>query len=232
MSEIEARLALIRERLERAAGRSGRDPSQVVIVAVTKGHPASRVDELLAAGIDQIGENRVQEAQAKKPEVRGQATWRLIGPLQRNKVRRALELFDRLDAIDRWEVAAEVSRRAVAAGRVVPVLVEVNAGGEVQKHGFAPEAVPGFFARLHELPGLRVEGLMTVAPWAEDPEEVRPVFRRMRELRERLRDQFGLELPWLSMGMSHDFEVAVEEGATMVRLGTALVGPRPAAPGR
>ncbi|HEY8532035.1 MAG TPA: YggS family pyridoxal phosphate-dependent enzyme, partial [Limnochorda sp.] len=182
--------------------------------------------------IDQIGENRVQEAQAKKPEVRGQATWRLIGPLQRNKVRRALELFDRLDAIDRWEVAAEVSRRALAAGRVVPVLVEVNAGGEAQKHGFAPEAVPELFSRLGELPGLRVEGLMTVAPWAEDPEAVRPVFRRMRELRERLRDRFGLELPWLSMGMSHDFEVAVEEGATMIRLGTALVGPRPAAPGR
>ena len=232
MSEVAARVEQVRERVAQAAERAGRDPAEVTIVAVTKGHPDSRVEELVAAGIDQIGENRVQEALAKKPEVQRPATWRLVGPLQRNKVRRALELFDWLDAIDRWEVAEAVSRRAVAAQRVVPVLVEVNVGGEAQKHGFAPERVPEFFARLDQLPGLRVEGLMTVAPLAHDPEEVRPVFRRLRELRDALQDRFSLELPWLSMGMSNDFEVAVEEGATMIRLGTVLVGPRPAAPGR
>ncbi|BAS28376.1 YggS family pyridoxal phosphate-dependent enzyme [Limnochorda pilosa] len=232
MSDVGSRLQQVRARIEVAAARAGRDPSQVVVVAVTKGHPPARVDEVLEAGLDQIGENRVQEARAKQPQVRRPATWRLIGPLQRNKVRWALELFDWLDAIDRWEVAADVSRRGAQAGKTVPVLIEVNAGGEVQKHGLAPEAVDAFFSRLGDLPGLRVQGLMTVAPLGEDPEAARPVFRRMRELRERLRDRWGLALPWLSMGMSHDFEVAVEEGANMVRLGTALLGPRPATPGR
>lgn len=232
MSEIEVRLQQVRDRIDVAASRGGWDPSRVVIVAVTKGHPAARVDEVLAAGVDQIGENRVQEARAKKPEVRRQGTWRLIGPLQRNKVAKALELFDWLDAIDRWEVAVEVSRRAVRAERTVPVLIEVNVAGESQKHGFAPEELDVLFGRIVELPGLRVEGLMTVAPQVQDPEEVRPVFRSLRELRDRLQERRGVPLPWLSMGMSHDFEVAVAEGANMVRLGTALLGPRPATPGR
>lgn len=232
MSDIEVRLQQIRDRIDAAASRGGWDPSRVVIVAVTKGHPAARVDEVLAAGVDHIGENRVQEARAKKPEVDRPGTWRLIGPLQRNKVGKALELFDWLDAIDRWEVATEVSRRAARLDRTVPVLLEVNVAGESQKHGFAPEQVDALFGRIVELPGLRVEGLMTVAPLVQDPEEVRPVFRSLRELRDRLQDRRGVALPWLSMGMSHDFEVAVAEGANMVRLGTALLGPRPAPPGR
>ncbi len=221
---IEARLGRIGERIRAAARRSGRQAQDVTLVAVTKGFPASVVEEALAVGIRHVGENRVQEAATKIPPLRDRATWHLVGHLQRNKAKRALELFDVIESLDSLRLAGELQKRAEQAGASVRVLVEVNTSGEATKYGVTPGALYELLNALAELDRLKVEGLMTVGPVVSEPDAARPAFRRLRELAE---GYSGGVLEHLSMGMSDDFEVAVEEGATIVRIGTALFGPRP-----
>ncbi len=210
-----------------AARRSRRPPAAALLIGVTKGVPAEVVVGALGLGLEDLGENRVQEAEGKVAAVgRRAARWHMIGHLQRNKAGRAVELFDRVHGLDGREVAEALSRRAVGAGRVLPVLVEVNVSGEATKFGVAPAALEPLLVAVAALPGLVLDGLMTVGPPVERPEDARPCFARLRELRDRAQRSLGLALPELSMGMSADYAVAVEEGSTMVRVGTALFGPR------
>lgn len=224
MPQVVDNLGRVRARIEAAARRVGRDPAEITLVGITKTFPAGVAQAAVDAGLEHLGENRVHEAAGKIPQVRGGVTWHMVGHLQRNKVRQAVELFDSLDSVDSLRLAREIQRRAQ---RPVPVLLQVNAGGEETKFGFSPEGLGEALPRLLELDRLRIEGLMTLAPLVEDAEEVRPVFRRLARLRDGLRREVP-QLGWatLSMGMSQDFEVAIEEGATMVRLGTAIFGAR------
>jgi len=224
MAEIGANVARVRARIAEAALRSGRRPEGVLLVAVTKGVGIDRIREGVACGLHELGENRVQEAREKVPLVPGVA-WHLIGNLQRNKVKEALRLFQVIHSIDTPGLAEEISRRAPAegAGGPVDVLVQVNISGEAQKHGASPEETQALVAGVLRLPGVRVRGLMGMAPQVEVPEDARPFFRRLREIRDRVREAVPAPgLTHLSMGMTDDFEVAVEEGATMVRIGRAL----------
>ena len=219
---IAVRLGAVRARIEAACARSGRDPASVTLIGVTKTHPAAAIAEAVSAGLRDCGENRVQEAAPKIAALREREVvprWHLVGHLQTNKVNAALGLFDILHSIESERLAAAISARA---GRPVGVLIEVNVAAEESKHGIATEEAGALASRIGALPGLELLGLMTVAPQATDPEAVRPVFRRLRELRD------ALGLRELSMGMTDDFEVAVEEGSTLVRVGRAIFGPRPA----
>ncbi|MBN1484162.1 MAG: YggS family pyridoxal phosphate-dependent enzyme [Chloroflexia bacterium] len=229
---IRSNLEQVRSRIAAAAGRAGRDPSEVMIVAITKSFPVEVVRLAVAAGLKEIGENRVQEAGRKRAQLADLTgvRWHMVGHLQRNKAKDALELFDLVHSLDSKRLAEELERRAAAAGRVLPVLVEVNVAGEESKWGFSMEDEHHLLRVVEDLlplAHLRLEGLMTVAPLVEQAEKVRPVFRRLWQLRQSLRQRYP-EAPWthLSMGMTDDYEVAVEEGATMVRLGRALFGPR------
>jgi len=218
VTTIAERIALVRERVARAAERAGRSPADVTIVAVSKSFPAQAIEEAAAAGIAHIGENRVQEAIAKIPSLRHlTVTWHMLGHLQTNKAKTALELFDIIQSMDSLRLAQALSRRAE---RPIPVLLEVNVAGEASKFGLSPPEVLQAAETVGRLPHLNVCGLMTIAPLVSDPEEVRPVFRELR----RLRDALGLAE--LSMGMTDDFEVAIEEGATMVRIGRAIFSER------
>jgi len=224
------RLASVRARIARAAERAGRDPGSVNLVAVSKTFGADRVLALAAAGQRAFGENKVQEAADKVPRVAQGWTgpplvWHGIGHLQRNKVKTALAVFDRLDAVDSIRLAGAIQGAAVAR---VPVLLQFNCSGEGTKSGFAPGDLAEAAARLKDLDRLDVRGLMTIARPTDDPEAARPDFARLRELRDELQQRWGRELPVLSMGMSHDLEAAVAEGATQVRVGTALFGTRDA----
>jgi PLP dependent protein len=221
MQDIRANVERVRERVARAAERAGRRPEDVLLVAVSKTVEAQRVRAAVAAGITALGENRVQEARAKIAEIGRPAAWHLIGHLQTNKGRDAVELFDVIHSVDRLELARELDRRAHARDRVVRVLLQVNVGGEATKGGVAPDAVAETLEALVPLRNLAVRGLMTIPPEVARAEEARGWFQALRKLAERH------ALPELSMGMSGDFEVAVEEGATMVRVGTAIFGPRP-----
>jgi pyridoxal phosphate enzyme (YggS family) len=223
---IEANLAAIRRRIAAACDRAGRDPAEVEIIAVTKGHGPEKVREALDAGLTLCGESRVQEARVKIPRCPGHARWHLIGHLQTNKAREAVRLFEMVQSVDSRKVAEELNRWADRLSRHLAVLLEVNVAGEAQKFGFSPAELRTELAAVNDLPRLEIHGLMTLAPWSPEPERARPVFRRLRELKEECEQQLGAPLPQLSMGMSGDFEVAVEEGATWVRLGTALLGER------
>jgi len=218
---------MVRERIRAAAEAAGRDPNSITLIAVSKTHPAEVVDAVVAAGARDLGENRVQEAHAKKNGVRD-ARWHLIGPLQRNKARTALEVFDVIHTVDRSEIADRLQFLLVEhwPERVVEVLLEVNIGDEPQKAGISPGQARGLLDAVCAHDRLTVRGLMAIPPFAADPEMSRPFFRSLRELRDRLQDETGHHLPKLSMGMSHDFEIAVAEGATMVRVGTAIFGSR------
>ncbi len=221
------RLARVRESIAAACERSGRDPEDVGIVAVTKGHPLEVLLAALDAGLAEIGENRVHEAEAKfraAGERLAGARRHLVGHLQRNKVRDALALFDLVHSVDSLRLARELSARAVERSAPLEVLVQVNAAGEEQKHGFAVEEAADRLHEIAELPGVRVRGLMTMAPWTDDEGVLRDAFGRARRLFDDARR--ALSLDTLSMGMSNDYPVAVEEGATMVRLGTMLFGER------
>jgi len=215
---IAERVAHVRQRVERAAERSGRSPSDVTIVAVSKSFPPQAIEEAVRAGITHLGENRVQEAAAKITGLRRlPVTWHLVGHLQTNKAKTALELFDIIHSVDSLHLAEVLSHRAQ---RTLSVLLEVNVAGEASKFGFTPSEVAAAAQAVARLPHLDLRGLMTIAPFVSDPETVRPVFRELR----RLRDALGLAE--LSMGMTDDFEVAIEEGATLVRIGRAIFGER------
>jgi len=207
-------------RIAQAAQRAGRSPGEITIVAVTKGVAPQAIEVALEAGIRHIGENRVQEAREKMTHLSSLAlrpTWHMVGHLQSNKIKTAAEIFDIIHSIDSLRLAEAVSERAQNS---LPVLLQVNISGEGTKSGFSVAELPKALEEIARLPGIEVKGLMTIAPMVKDPEEVRHIFRRLRELR----DSLGLE--HLSMGMSDDFEVAVEEGATMVRIGRAIFGER------
>ena len=223
---IDERLAEVRARMAEASRKAGRKPEETELVAVTKTHPPEALQEALAAGQTLFGENRVQEARAKMPLVSSRARWHLIGHLQKNKVRQALAVFEMLHGIDSLELARDVQRIADEDGQRPRVLLEVNVAGEASKFGYQPEQLLAEWGELAALPRLEIHGLMTVPPYTTDPEKARPHFRRLRELKTRCEDLLGAPLPHLSMGMSGDFEVAIEEGATLVRIGTALFGKR------
>jgi pyridoxal phosphate enzyme (YggS family) len=222
MQEIAASLERVQERIARAAERAGRRRDDVLLIAVSKTVEAARIRDALAAGVRALGENRVQEARGKIAEIGRPVPWHLIGPLQTNKVKDAVELFDVIQSVDRLALAQECDRRARGRGRTLDVLVEINVAGEPTKSGFAPAALPAALETLATLSALRVRGLMAIPPAVEQPDAARTWFRTLASLARR----HGLSD--LSMGMSGDFEVAVEEGATMVRVGTAIFGARPA----
>jgi PLP dependent protein len=224
---FQRRLDEVRARIAAAATRAGRAAGGVTLIAVTKTVPAEVVRAALEHGLTDLGENRVQEAQAKIPVVgRERVRWHLIGHLQSNKAGRAIELFDRIHGVDDGALAEALARRAGAAGRIVPVMIEVNVSGEPSKFGVEPDGLGPLAERVAALPGLALDGLMTVGAMVERPEDARSGFARLRELRDVAERRLGRRLPELSMGMSGDFEVAVEEGSTMVRVGTALFGAR------
>jgi pyridoxal phosphate enzyme (YggS family) len=220
------RLLQVQERIRLAAGRAGREAASVTLVAVSKTVPVEVIREALAAGVTILGENRVQEAQDKIAALSGRAAWHLVGHLQTNKAKLAVQLFDLIHSLDSPRLAEALDRSAEQAGRVVRCLVEVNLGGEESKSGTTEEGVRPLLEAAARLAHVRIEGLMSVPPFLPDPEQARPFFRRLRNLRDRLAGE-GFRLAELSMGMTHDFEVAIEEGATMVRIGTAIFGPRP-----
>jgi len=227
IADIVDRLAGVRQRVEMAAVGCGRDPESITLIAVGKKFSAQIVRMAVEAGAVDLGENRVQEAVAKKPQVPG-AKWHLIGPLQRNKARAALEVFDIVHTLDRAELADRLHYLLGEhwPGRRLDVLVEINIGSEPQKAGALPGEATDLVRHALGCDRLAVRGLMAIPPWEEDPEASRPYFRELRELRDTLQQDVGVPLPELSMGMSHDFEVAIAEGATMVRVGTAIFGPR------
>jgi hypothetical protein len=226
---IAENLVAIRERIATAARRIGRDPQEVALMAVSKTHPASAILEAVAARQHLFGENRVQEFATKHDELAAVETrFHLIGHLQSNKAAKAAELFDAVDSVDSLRLAERINEAAARLGRHLDVLIEINVGGEEAKSGLSPESSE-LFALLDaqaRLANLRIQGCMTVPPFTENPDGSRPYFRRLRQLRDQLRVRSGLELAELSMGMSHDFEVAIEEGSTCVRVGTAIFGTR------
>ncbi len=223
----------VQERLHRAAQRAGRRPEDIEVVAVTKNQPVERMREAFGLGLTQWGESRVQEAAAKRETLSRRfladraPRWHLIGHLQSNKARRAVELFDCLQSVDSLKLAEILSVEGSRRGRPVSCLVEIKISREDLKQGVPPENLESFLEQTSRLPHLRVEGLMGLAPLSDDPAAAREAFRSLRRLFDRHRAQFRSAPPVLSMGMSSDFEVAVEEGSTMVRIGSALFGPRP-----
>ncbi|HEY3171299.1 MAG TPA: YggS family pyridoxal phosphate-dependent enzyme [Thermoanaerobaculia bacterium] len=227
--ELSARRERVLARIASAAERRGRDPSEVALLAVTKGHPAELVLRAARAGFRLFGENRVVEGvrkiEAVAPEFPS-LVWRLIGPLQTNKAKPALQWFSAIESLDRERLAARLESLLAAEGKTFPVLLEINIGGEESKSGARPEQAESLARVALACPHLDVRGLMAVPPYDDDPERSRPFFRELREIRDRLAARLQHPLPELSIGMSHDFEVAIEEGATEVRVGTALFGPR------
>lgn len=226
--DLAANLEVIRRRIADACDRVGRQPSEVSLLAVSKGQPPEVVGAAAELGLTLFGENKVQEAKAKIPLCPGRLRWQMIGHLQSNKARDAVQLFEAIQSVDSLELARDLDRRAGQAAKTMPVLLEVNLAGESSKFGYQPEQLLAELEQINNLPRIEVRGLMTIAPWAPDPEKARPVFRGLKDLKTRCEGVLGGSLPELSMGMSGDFEVAVEEGATLVRIGTSLFGPRPA----
>jgi PLP dependent protein len=224
--DIAENLALIRSRMAAACERAGRPLDRVTLLAVSKSQPPEAVNAAAAAGITLLGENRVQEAKLKIPRCPGRLQWHMIGHLQTNKVRDAVELFAMIQSVDSLRLAEEVSKRAEQASRTMPILLEVNVAGEASKFGYAPARLLEELAQLNSLPRIEIHGLMCVPPAKPLAEQVRPHFRQLRELKAQCEEQLGAPLPHLSMGMSGDFEIAIEEGATLVRVGTALFGTR------
>jgi len=224
------RLASVRERIARACQKGLRDPKDVRLIAVTKLQPPERVLEAAELGLTEFGENRVQEGMRKIEVVSvryPRLRWHLIGRLQTNKARSAVKYFEEIQSVDREALVAVLAAEAARTERTVPIFVEVNLGEEESKGGIAADRAEVLLRSALADKALEVRGLMAVPPFLDDPEQVRPYFRALRDLRERLSASTGARLPELSMGMSHDFEAAIEEGATCVRIGTALFGERP-----
>ncbi len=229
MMDIKANLDVIRQRVAMACERAGRDPKEIKILGASKKQPPEKILAAYEAGLRIIGENYVQEARNKREALIDlDLEWHFIGRLQTNKAKQAVKIFDIIETVDRAAIAKGLSRHAERLGRLLPVLIEVNIGQEDTKAGVAPGELFYLVELILSLPGLELRGLMTMPPYLEDPEGVRPYFAKLRELLEKLKTKFPeAPLSELSMGMSHDFEVAVEEGATIIRVGTALFGPRP-----
>jgi PLP dependent protein len=226
-SVIAANFAQIQERIATAASRCGRRADEITVVAVSKTHPAEVILAAYEAGLRHFGENRVQEWETKQPKVADlDAAWHLIGHLQSNKARRAAHIFRRVDSLDDLALGKKLHAAADAEGKCLPVLIEVRLGDEQTKSGVAEADLLSLATSIAPFAHLEFVGLMTIPPYFEEPERVRPYFRKLRELRDDLSQRLSRALPVLSMGMSHDFEVAIEEGATEIRVGTALFGPR------
>ncbi len=219
----------VKERIIKAQQRSG-SRNSIEIIAVTKTHPPGTIEAVLKSGLDSVGENRIQEAEdkfAKIPDVLTKLTKRLVGHLQSNKINKALQLFDTIDSVDSIKLAQKIGKRALLENRVLPVLLEVNTSGETAKFGFEPENINSLLA-CFDIEGIEIQGLMTVGPLTADSKIIRKAFQTLRKLLDNINSKVQDEkiISELSMGMSSDFEIAIEEGATMVRLGTALFGPR------
>jgi pyridoxal phosphate enzyme (YggS family) len=228
MSELEARLQSVRERIAAAAKRSGRDPAEVTLVTVTKMQPPAVVQAAYDLGLRHFGENRVGEAEEKVGDLPADITWHMIGHIQSRKAKRVVPLFDVVHSVDSVKLAGRLSRMAAERPTSLPILLELNVSGEASKHGFAADREVPLDAveQIVALPHLDVQGLMTMAPIVPDPDEARPVFARLRQVRDELTVAFP-HVDWrhLSMGMTDDFEVAIQEGATMVRVGRAIFDP-------
>jgi pyridoxal phosphate enzyme (YggS family) len=230
VDDIASRLQVVKERVADAAGRAGRSPADVTIVAVTKRFPASYVDAAVAAGVTDVGENRIQEAEPKIEEARAQVRWRLVGSLQTNKARKAVALFDCIDSVDSARLLRRLDALSLEQDGAAPdALLQVNVTGEAAKHGVSPDNIEPLLDAAEECQAVQVVGLMTMAPFTQDESVVRRCFQETHALARRI-DTMGyarVRMDDLSMGMTGDFEIAIEEGATLVRLGTAIFGPRP-----
>ena len=229
MDHIRDNWELLRTRIERAAERNGRSASAIEVVAVSKTRSAREIEAAYACGLRLVGENRIQEAAAKRPQVAAPLAWHFVGHLQTNKAGRAVELFDLVQSVDSARLARALSRRAEQVGRTIEVLLQVNTAGSHGQAGVAPDQLVNIVAALAPLSHLRIRGLMTIAAHSEDEATVRSCFRTLRELGEKVAEcKFAdVSMDYLSMGMSGDFELAIAEGANLLRLGTAIFGPRP-----
>ena len=224
--DLAANINSVRDRIEAACARAQRRPDSVTLIAVTKSQPPEIVADAARLGLTVFGENKVQEAKAKIEQCPSRLHWHMIGHLQSNKARDAVELFEMIQSVDSFHLAQELNQRAEQAAKTVPILIEMNIAGEASKFGYRPEKLRTELIQLNALPRLEIHGLMTVPPWSSEPEKVRPVFRQLRGLKLECEQILGAPLPHLSMGMTGDFEIAIEEGTTMVRIGTALFGER------
>lgn len=228
MSNIMRNVGSIRERVANAARKAGRNPDEVSIIAVTKTRTLAEIRAVMEAGLTHLGENRVQELLPKWEALGEGPTWHLVGSLQTNKVKQAVSAAHLIHSLDRESLALALAKEGVRLGRPIQALVQVNVSGEDSKHGISPDQLPTFVQQVNRLESVQIAGLMTMAPFVEDPELTRPIFRRLRHLASDLEKMQlpRVEMRWLSMGMSGDFEVAIEEGANLVRIGTALFGDR------
>ena len=224
--DLAVNFSAIQQRIAAACARAGRDPASVTLVAVSKGQPPEVIRAAAEGGQTLFGENKIQEAKVKISLCPGRLQWHFIGHLQSNKCREAVRLFSMIESVDSLALAEEINKWAGQSAKTMPVLLEVTVAGEATKFGFTPERLLAELERINALPKIEIHGLMTIAPWSPEPERARAVFRRLRELNESCGKILGAPLTQLSMGMSGDFEVAIEEGATLVRVGTALFGER------
>jgi len=230
LSSIRENLQLVRQKIEAAAHRASRKPEEIELIGVSKTHPADAIRHAYDAGLRHFGENRVQEWEGKLAAVADlQATWHLIGHLQSNKAARAAKVFHSIDSVDDWSLAQRLDRAQSekGTGKKLRILIEVHMGGEETKSGVSEADLPQLAERVLKLPNLDFTGLMCIPPFRENPNEVRPFFVTLRKLKEQLEARLGRPLPALSMGMSHDFEAAILEGSTEIRIGTAIFGTRP-----
>ncbi|HVP56455.1 MAG TPA: YggS family pyridoxal phosphate-dependent enzyme [bacterium] len=232
MATLAERLAEVHRRIEVACRRSGRGADEVALVAVTKTVPLETVQAAVEAGVGLLGENKVQEAAAKIEQIKGNVAWHMLGHLQTNKVKKAVAIFDMIQSVDSEALAVEIDRRSAEAGRVMDVLVEVNTSGEVTKFGASPEDCVDLVSKMSHLRHISVRGLMTIGAFTPREEVVRTGFRLLRDLKEAIQkvNIANVKMDFLSMGMTSDFEVAIEEGSNMVRIGTAIFGERRASP--
>ncbi|MCG1013379.1 YggS family pyridoxal phosphate-dependent enzyme [Tepidanaerobacter sp. GT38] len=228
MEYLKQNIQQIKSKIKAAAERSGRNWEDIHLVAVTKNFSAEVVQAAVDCGIVLLGENRVQEAKSKIELVKGDVKWHLIGHLQRNKVKTAIGMFSMIQSLDSFRLAEEIQKRAEQAERVVDVLVQVNIGREITKYGIDPDNTESFIEKVSSFPNIKIRGLMAIAPFKENPEDVRSYFRHLYNIFESLKQKSirNVNMEYLSMGMSHDFEVAIEEGANMVRIGTGIFGTR------
>lgn len=226
MGTVKDNLETINKKIKEAALKVNRDPQEIKLVAVTKTATLEQIKEAINEGVKIIGENKVQEAKGKYQVLTTEVKWHLIGHLQTNKVKYAVEIFDLIHSVDSIKLAKEIDKRSVQFKKIIDVLIEVNISGEKTKYGYNPEKVEAFLKEISEFSGIRVRGLMTIAPISKNKEEVRPYFRRLRELSERIRDKNikNIKMDYLSMGMTDDFEIAIEEGANIVRIGRGIFG--------